>query len=332
MSLFPIRIGFLRLADSAPVVAAHAFGLFLEEGIEARLCVEPSWANLADKLTWGKLDAAILFPPLALVTAAGYRGRKVALSLAAPLSRGGNMIVLRRLGGAADDEDRAGDLRGAPPGDAAARQATVSVWLQRLGRRPRLAVVHGFSTHMLILRRFLASVGVDPVADVDITIMPPDQIVAAMARGEIDGFCAGPPWGAEACLEGLGFMIGGSSTVMPRHIEKCLVVSQKWLAQYPEGLGALRVAFQRSIDLCNAPDRQQDIARLLALDIGEGGLALPFAATMAVLPCGDQPERMEFCAPQTLAPEDLAWCVDDMQRLDWLSNDQTGDLLLRRSA
>jgi len=326
MSLSPIRIGLLRLADSAPVVVARAFGLFLEEGIEARLCVEPSWANLADKLTWNKLDAAILFPPLALVTAAGHRGRKVALSLAAPLSRGGNMIVLRRLGGAA------GDQRVATPGDATARQVMMSAWLHRLGRRPRLAVVHGFSTHMLILRRFLAAVAIDPVADVDITIMPPDQIVEAMARGEIDGFCAGPPWGAEACLEGLGFMIAGSSTIMPRHIEKCLVVSQNWLTQYPDGLGALRAALQRSIDLCNAPDRQQDIARLLALDIGEGGLALPFAATLAVLPCGDQPERMEFCAPLTLAQDDLAWCVNDMQRLDWLSNEQTGELLLRRSA
>ena len=45
-----MRIGMLRLTDGAPVVAAHEFGFFADEGLEAELVVEPSWANIADKL------------------------------------------------------------------------------------------------------------------------------------------------------------------------------------------------------------------------------------------------------------------------------------------
>lgn len=59
----PVRIGLLRLTDSAPVIHAQTAGLFATEGLAVELSVEPSWANLADKLSYGLLDAAILLPP-----------------------------------------------------------------------------------------------------------------------------------------------------------------------------------------------------------------------------------------------------------------------------
>ncbi|ACB95590.1 CmpA/NrtA family ABC transporter substrate-binding protein [Beijerinckia indica] len=322
MSGLPIRIGLLRLADSAPVLVAHRFGLFQAAGIEAQISVEPSWANLADKLTWGALDAAIMFPPLALATAAGQRGRRVGLHIAAALSRGGNMIVLR--GMRPDDMSR-------PFGDNARRQIFDS-WKQRLGRMPRLAVVHIFSTHNLILRRFLASIDIDPDHAVETLVMPPDQMVTALARQEIDGFCAGPPWGAEACLDRLGFMIAGSADVVPGHIEKCLIVSQNWLDRGSTGLSLLQTVISEGIHLCNDQERQHEIAQLLATDVAHGGLGLPLAATLSVMPSGEGLERMEFCSSLTVSDADLAWCVSDMQRLDWLSREQNGDLLVKKSA
>ena len=60
-----LRIGLLRLTDSASVIAAHEFGFFADEGLEVEISVEPSWANIADKLTYGFLDAAVIVPPLA---------------------------------------------------------------------------------------------------------------------------------------------------------------------------------------------------------------------------------------------------------------------------
>ena len=61
-----VRIGMLRLTDSAPVVVARALGLFDSLDIHPTLSIEPSWANVADKLTYGLLDAAVMLPPLAL--------------------------------------------------------------------------------------------------------------------------------------------------------------------------------------------------------------------------------------------------------------------------
>ena len=53
-----ITIGLLRLTDSAPAIVAHEFGFFADEGLDVALSVEPSWANVADKLAYGPLDAA----------------------------------------------------------------------------------------------------------------------------------------------------------------------------------------------------------------------------------------------------------------------------------
>ncbi len=66
----PVRLGMVRLTDAAPLVYAHAHGLFERQGIRVRLEVEPSWANVADKLAWGLLDGAVMLPPLAIGHAA----------------------------------------------------------------------------------------------------------------------------------------------------------------------------------------------------------------------------------------------------------------------
>ena len=69
-----VAIGLLRLTDSAPVIVAHEFGFFAEEGLDVVLSVEPSWANVADKLAYGALDAAVIVPPLAFAVSLGLRG------------------------------------------------------------------------------------------------------------------------------------------------------------------------------------------------------------------------------------------------------------------
>ena len=90
----PIRIGLLRLVDSAPVLVAEQRGLFAKHGLDVRISIEPSWSNLADKLTYGMLDAAVMLPPLVLAAAMGLRGPAAKMVVAMGLSQGGNGIVL----------------------------------------------------------------------------------------------------------------------------------------------------------------------------------------------------------------------------------------------
>src|SRR4051794_13034010 len=89
----PVRVGVLRLVDSAPVVLAEARGFFRDQGLDVQISIEPSWSNIADKLTYGVLDAAVMLPPLALAACAGLRGPKAKLLVPLSLSQGGNAIV-----------------------------------------------------------------------------------------------------------------------------------------------------------------------------------------------------------------------------------------------
>lgn len=94
MSAYKLRIGILRLLDCAPVIVAREQGAFAVAGLATEISVEPSWANIADKLTYNLLDAAVILGPLALAMALGLRGRKTDLRLVAILSREGNAIVI----------------------------------------------------------------------------------------------------------------------------------------------------------------------------------------------------------------------------------------------
>jgi NitT/TauT family transport system ATP-binding protein/nitrate/nitrite transport system substrate-binding protein len=89
-----VRIGLLRLTDAAPVVFAGAHGLFTAEGAAVELVVEPSWANLADKLSYGLLDAAVMLPPLALAMTLGLRAAGTPLIVPMSLSLNGNSVTL----------------------------------------------------------------------------------------------------------------------------------------------------------------------------------------------------------------------------------------------
>ena len=53
---------------------------------------------------------------------------------------------------------------GLPPG------ARLVAWLAGQNNRPRIAVVHQFSTHNLLLRYWLALTGVDPDRDIETVV------------------------------------------------------------------------------------------------------------------------------------------------------------------
>ena len=217
-----IRIGMLRLTNSAPVVVAKAHGLFRSLDLHPVLSIEPSWANLADKLAYGLLDAAVMLPPLVLASTMGLRGPAVRLIVPMGLSQGGNTIVL---GGEA--------IEGVWPVHCRPALGWWPGWRARTAR-PRIAVVHQYSTHNLLLRYWLALTGVDPDRDIETVVVPPEQVVAALANGQIAGFCAGAPWGMAAELAGVGNVLLGTSDIWPFHPEKCLAVRDDWAVANPD--------------------------------------------------------------------------------------------------
>lgn len=239
-----IRLGLLRLCDAAPVILADHEEMFAINGVRVSLSVEPSWANIADKLSYGLLDGAVMLPPLAMACAAGLRGRKTELVVPMNLSVNGNAVTL------------ASPLR-----DDFLSTGIAGVIA---GRRVRLAVVHSFSTHDLLLRHWLAGAGVNPDQDVEITVLPPAEMVSSLAAGAISGFCAGAPWGEVAAHAGLGFTAVRSRDIWRDHPEKCLALRADLVARDPAGVAAMLKTLRKAGALCAAEDKRGALAALLA--------------------------------------------------------------------
>lgn len=315
-----VRIGLLRLTDAAPVVVALEQGFFADAGLEVFLSVEPSWANIVDKLTYGQLDAAVMPPPLAFAVSIGLRGAGIPLIVPMSLSLNGNSVtVTKEIAGALGPEKHGGAL------EVGRRLAD---HLRRRAARPRIAVVHAFSTHNLLLRYWLAAAGIDPDKDIELSVVPPAEMVDAMQEGQINGFCAGAPWGEVAALRDVGRTIVTSSEIWRNHPEKCFAVGRDWAEENPDLLEGLLDALLRAARFCDAPENADDIAAILAQD---NYLDLDPAFLRASLPAGEAAEgpgwrsvdRSVFFTSAANFPwrSHAAWFLAEMARWGYLARD-----------
>jgi NitT/TauT family transport system ATP-binding protein/nitrate/nitrite transport system substrate-binding protein len=317
-----IRIALLRLTDSAPIIMAQALGFFAQAGLDVELSIEPSWANIADKLSYGLIDGAIMLPPLAFAVALGLRGPKAEVIVPIGLSSGGNSITFGREIAAAITEDVTDAT------DALAIGRSLAKWLAARSPRSgpaRLGVVHVFSTHNLLLRYWLAAVGLNPDEDVELSVVPPAQTVEALAERRILGFCAGAPWGRLAAEAGLARTLLPCSAIWQNYPEKCFAVTARFAEKNPQALDALLGTLLMAAQYCDGAANTADVAAQVAET-----LSLPLAAVMTSLP-GAAPEpgidRSHFFAQAVSFPwrSQAYWFLTQMARWGWL--EQGTDLL-----
>jgi two-component system, oxyanion-binding sensor len=314
-----LRLGVLRLTDAAPVIIAKELGFFAAEGIEAVLSVEPSWANIADKLAYGLLDGAVMLPPLAFAISLGLRGAAAGpLIVPLSLSLGGNTVTLStELAGS----PAAASLR--PDALAAARALAARLAARRGGEPPTLAVVHAFSTHNLLLRYWLAAGGIDPERDVRLVVVPPARVVEALRERRIDGFCAGAPWGLVAAREGLGATVATSHGIWRNGPEKIFAVAAGWAERHADKLQAALRALLRAAQYCDAPASAVEIAAILA----QGAyLDMPPATILASLPGGADgasgAASVFFASAATFPWRSQAlWFLGEMARWGFIGSD-----------
>ncbi|WP_323845327.1 CmpA/NrtA family ABC transporter substrate-binding protein [Microbulbifer magnicolonia] len=254
-----IKLLYLRLTDSAPLVVAREQGFFARFGLQVELQRETSWATLRDKLIGGAADAAAMLAPMPLTLAQTLPqcGEKLLSGLI--LSCNGNAITLaeslyRKL------SLPAGECDGAAVGRALAgyihsRDDTASI---------RLATVYPFSSHTLQLRHWLRAAAIDPDRDLQIVVLPPEQMLDSLRRGEIDGYCVGEPWNTLAARRGIGVIATPCNRLLPAMPEKVLAVTERWHIANPTTHLALRAALLLACNWLGESDQRRDAAALLA--------------------------------------------------------------------
>jgi two-component system, oxyanion-binding sensor len=267
-----IRIGALRLTDSAPLIVAHEFGFFAEEGLDVQVSIEPSWANVADKLAYGALDGAVILPPLAFSVSLGLRGAAEPLVVPYSVCLGGSAITLESA--LARDVVAEGKAN-----DGVARALTMR--LKRASAPPTLSVVHEYSPHALLLRYWLAAADALAGRDYVLSVAPPERTVEALTSKRIVGFCAGAPWSEVAARAGVGLTVATSHDIWRNGPEKAFAVRERWADENPDALAGLLRALWRAGRFCDAPENASYVAALLSRRIY---LALDSHAILSSLP------------------------------------------------
>jgi NitT/TauT family transport system ATP-binding protein len=258
-----VHIGFIPLVDAAPLIVAHEQGFAAGEGIDLHLSRETSWATIRDRLAVAHLDAAHALAPLPIAANLGLGPLACDLVVPIALGTGANTITVSRglwtelaTQGALPDLDPAGSIA-ALGGLVAARRAA--------GDRPlTFGIVHQHSAHHYQLAYWLAAGGIVPGRDVDLVVVPPSLMPAALASGRVDAFTAGEPWGSVAAAEGVGAILTTNSNIWRGSPEKVLAVREAWANRAPDTVAALVRAIHAACRWCDEDDNRDDLAKLLA--------------------------------------------------------------------
>ena len=289
--LRPLDVGFMPLLDAAPLLAAARLGLDRKHGLALRLHRQASWAVLRDRLLTGELEAAHAMSAMVLGVQTGIGGPQADLAILMGLNRNGQAITL------------------SPAlADALAQGRSLASALRALPRKPVFAQTFPTGTHALWLYYWLAALGLEPMRDIDAVSLPPPRMPEALAAGELDGFCAGEPWGEQAEAIGAGRRVIRSGRIWSGHPEKVLATRRDFAALQPELATALTAAVLEACRWLDADpaNRLQAAAWLAEPEV----IGLPAERLAAcLLPRTDEP-----------AAEALAFHADGDANYPWVSD------------
>ncbi len=264
LELSHVRLGFIPLTDCAALVVAQERGLFRRHGLTVRLCREPSWANIRDKVDSGALDGAHMLAPMALAAGQGMPGAGIGPVVTAfSLGLNGNAITVSR---ALHQRMLEADPHAMAERPCTARALKAVIEADRHAGRPVLtfATVFSFSAHNDQLRYWLSAAGIDPDCDVRLMVIPPPQMTDHLEAGLIDGFCVGEPWNSQAVARGIGCILISGYELWNNAPEKVLGVTRAWAEAHPNTHRALILGLLEAAQWLDEPGHRAEAADLLA--------------------------------------------------------------------
>jgi two-component system, oxyanion-binding sensor len=289
-----LRVGFVALVDAAPIIIAKQLGFFAKAGVEVDLQREIGWATIREKVIHGELEAA--HAPAAMLWSAqlGCGCPPVDVLTAMVLNAHGNAITLSQ------------KLWDAGVRDGASLRAHTG--RRRLRERLTLAVPFRYSSHHILLRRWLAMAGFESDRDVRVVVVPPPQMVQRLESGSVDGYCVGEPWNSIAVRKGVGWCAAWSAAITRGDPEKVLMVRRAFAENCPAEHAAMVAALAEACAWCERPENHESLADLMA---GEKYIHVPPSAILPALSghfdCGNKqvqtiPDFLRFHAGETNVP------------------------------
>ncbi len=264
-----ISLGFVPLVDCAPFLVAKAEGLFTKHGLNVHLSRERSWKTTQTGVKEGRLHAAQMVVGMPFLEALNAGSSPAPVRTAMVLSRGGNAITFGR------------QLTDTGVTDRRSLSAHLQALREAGEPAPFFGMVHPASMHNLLLRAWLADGDINPDLDIQLSVIPPPQMIANLEQGNIAGYCVGEPWNVRAAVEKLGRVVTTDREIWADHPEKVLGVDSTWADKNPKAYEGLVRALLEACAICDGPEyRSQVLPDLLAHGDHVGGRPEDFSACL----------------------------------------------------
>lgn len=190
----PVRIGYLPITDAAPLLIAHHQGFFKQAGVQAE---QPrlfrSWSQLVEAFISGQVDVVHLLSPMTIW--ARY-GSNVPAKIVAWNHVNGSALTV------APSINQVSDLGG-----------------------KRVAIPFWYSIHNVVLQDLLRQHGLAPTLgggelgakQVELVVMPPSDMLPALANNSIAGYIVAEPFNAAAEIMDVGKVLRFTGDVWQDH-------------------------------------------------------------------------------------------------------------------
>jgi nitrate/nitrite transport system substrate-binding protein len=241
-----VKLGFIALTDCAPIIMAKELGYFAQRGLDVSVEKQASWPALRDAVLNNQIDGAHALFGMPFSVASGIGGSgSTALKIAMMLNQNGQGITLEN----GFKEVGYGNI------EAAGEMLRA--------KSPTLAMTFPGGTHDIWLRYWLKACKVD-TAKLKIIAVPPPQMVANMKSNNMDGYCVGEPWNAQAVFDKVGFTHLATQDIWTGHPEKCLMVNEKFAAERKDVLKQVMGAILQASKWLDEPTNRAGVAETLA--------------------------------------------------------------------
>jgi NitT/TauT family transport system substrate-binding protein len=205
-----VKIGYLAITDSTPLLVAHHNKLFEAQGIQVeKPRLFRSWAQLVEAFLSGQVNVVHLLSPMTVWARYGSQSR--AKVVAWNHMSGSGLTVLPEV-------NQLSDLGGKTVG--------IPFW---------------YSIHNVVLQHILKGQGIEPISEgnpglkqVKLVVMSPSDMLPALAARQIAGYTVAEPFNASAELLKVGKILRFTGDVWKDHACCVVLMHEDDLNQRPE--------------------------------------------------------------------------------------------------
>jgi nitrate/nitrite transport system substrate-binding protein len=233
-----LKIGFIPITCSTPVIMAHPLGFYRRQGLEVEVVKTAGWALIRDKMLNKEYDATHFLSPMPLAISMGVGSTATPMNVATIQNTNGQAITL-----AMKHKDKRDPKQ----------------WVGF-----KFAVPFDYSMHNFLLRYYVAEAGLDPDKDIQIRVVPPPEMVANLRAGNIDGFLGPDPFNQRAVYDEVGFIHMLTKEIWDGHPCCAFGTSTQFIKENPNTFAALYRSVLEAAKMARDPANRPLIAKVIS--------------------------------------------------------------------